>query len=94
MDGGEHFGDAGVGFGVVVTVIGVISALFFEDGIDEVLVLLVEAAGDQFAGAVADFIAEGIDGVRGQAEEFEGVIGAVGEVAEGVDEGAVEVEND
>jgi len=31
--------------------------------------------------------------VRGQAQEVKGVVGAVGEVAEGVDEGTVEVED-
>ena len=43
--------------------------------------MIIEAAGDKFAGAVADFITVGIDGVRGQAQEFKGVVGAVGEVA-------------
>jgi len=85
LDGGDHFRDAGVGLGGVEAVVGVVGVLLFEHVVDEVLVLIVEAAGDEFAGAVAYFVTEGIDGVGGQAKELEGVIGAVGEVLQGVD---------
>ena len=92
----EHVRDAVVDVGLVLRMLGVDVFVARKGFVDEggvAPLLLWQAALDELARAVADEVAIRVDRVRREAVAFEHRIRAVGEVFEGVDERAVEVED-
>lgn len=94
--GVEEFGDAGVGTGLGVPDSRVLGVIGFHALVEDGLGAGVrrEGAEQEVLDAVADEVAVGIDGMCGITECGEGEIAGVGDIGEGVDEGAVEVEKD
>lgn len=90
--GVEHFGDARERFGVVVLVVVVVGQELFDRCLHD---LLIGPAGppQQHLDTVADHLSAGRGGDRFAPHGFKDVVGGEGEVFEGVQERAVEVEH-
>ena len=94
----EDLGDAGKRHGRVLPVARVSGTVFLEDGGDLFLGLRAHLGREDVAGkvdhAIADEDAVGIERMRREAAAGENVIAGVGKVLQGVEKGAVEVEED
>ncbi len=90
----QHLHDAGVGGGLVLHVEEVVGPEIAEAfGGQRLRGALGHSTGDEPAHSVAHKAADLVQGPAGQAVDCEGVIGAVGQVLEGVQQGAVQVKD-